>query len=115
MQATGKNVVLSPAAFLGQQAFVLLPFTLPVWAAGLWFYGFDVHDRRYRFLAIAYVVTLGLMIALKGKSYYLLPIYPMLGEAAAIDFFGPRYGLPKAISGHQTYFLWDPGATAEKS
>ena len=30
------------------------------------------------------------------------------GEAAAIDFFGPRYGLPKALSGHQSYFLWGP-------
>lgn len=30
------------------------------------------------------------------------------GIAAAIDFFGPRYGLPKAISGHQSYFLWGP-------
>lgn len=30
------------------------------------------------------------------------------GQAAAIDFFGPRYGLPKSISGHQNYFLWGP-------
>src|SRR6266542_4223564 len=30
------------------------------------------------------------------------------GEAAAIDFLGPKYGLPKAISGHQSYFLWGP-------
>ena len=30
------------------------------------------------------------------------------GQAAAIDFFGPPYGLPKAISGHQNYFLWGP-------
>ena len=30
------------------------------------------------------------------------------GDAAAIDFFGPKYGLPKAISGHQNYFLWGP-------
>jgi len=28
------------------------------------------------------------------------------GEAGAIDFFGAKYGLPKAISGHQSYFLW---------
>ena len=28
------------------------------------------------------------------------------GEAAAIDFFGGRYGLPPAISGHNQYFLW---------
>ena len=30
------------------------------------------------------------------------------GQAGAIDFFGGRYGLPKAISGHQNYFLWGP-------
>jgi hypothetical protein len=30
------------------------------------------------------------------------------GEAAAIDFFGPRYGLPKAICPHQSYWLWGP-------
>jgi len=30
------------------------------------------------------------------------------GQAGAIDFFGPAYGLPKAISGHQNYFLWGP-------
>ena len=30
------------------------------------------------------------------------------GQAGAIDFFGGRYGLPPALSGHQTYFLWGP-------
>jgi hypothetical protein len=30
------------------------------------------------------------------------------GQAGAIDLFGPRYGLPKAISGHQSYFFWGP-------
>ena len=30
------------------------------------------------------------------------------GDAGAIDFFGPRYGLPKAIGNHQTYWLWGP-------
>jgi hypothetical protein len=30
------------------------------------------------------------------------------GQAGAIDFFGPKYGLPPAISGHQNYFLWGP-------
>ena len=28
------------------------------------------------------------------------------GEAAAIDFFGGRYGLPPALSGHNNYWLW---------
>ena len=30
------------------------------------------------------------------------------GQAGAIDFFGRRYGLPPALSGHQSYFLWGP-------
>ncbi len=30
------------------------------------------------------------------------------GEAAAIDFYGPALGLPKAISGHNSYFIWGP-------
>jgi len=30
------------------------------------------------------------------------------GEAGAIDFFGKKYGLPKAISGHNNYWLWGP-------
>jgi hypothetical protein len=27
-------------------------------------------------------------------------------QAGAIDFFGPRLGLPRAISGHNSYWLW---------
>jgi len=30
------------------------------------------------------------------------------GQAGAIDFLGRRDGLPPALSGHQTYFLWGP-------
>ncbi len=30
------------------------------------------------------------------------------GQAGAIDFYGPHYGLPPALSGHQTYYLWGP-------
>jgi hypothetical protein len=31
------------------------------------------------------------------------------GEAGAIDLFGPRHGLPRAISGHNEYYVWGPG------
>jgi 4-amino-4-deoxy-L-arabinose transferase-like glycosyltransferase len=206
VQTSGKNVVL------------VNPLTLPIWLAGLWFFFFDRDGKQFRLLGIAYVVVLVLMIVLKGKNYYMLPIYPMLfaggavwwerllatrrrfnwlkvaypvllvlvgavfapmlapvlpvetylryqralgfeppktevghvgplpqhfgdrfawpemvqqvaqiynslpageraktgiyannyGEAGAIDFFGPRYGLPKAISPHQSYFFWGP-------
>jgi 4-amino-4-deoxy-L-arabinose transferase-like glycosyltransferase len=30
------------------------------------------------------------------------------GEAGAVDFYGPPLGLPKAISGHNSYFIWGP-------
>ncbi len=30
------------------------------------------------------------------------------GEASAVDYFGWRYGLPSAISGHNQYGLWGP-------
>lgn len=30
------------------------------------------------------------------------------GQAGAIDFFGAKMGLPRAISGHQSYFYWGP-------
>ena len=218
VQKSGKNVVLSPLGFIAQQVLLLHPLTLPVWAAGLWYFLFDRDGKRYRLLGVAYLVVLVEMIVLKGKNYYLLPIYPMLfaggavwwerllegvrrvgwlrvaypallfvggaalaplsvpvlpveaylryqralgfeppktevghrgplpqhfgdrfgwpemveavariynglppdergktaiyannyGEAGAIDFFGPRYGLPKAISPHQSYYLWGP-------
>lgn len=30
------------------------------------------------------------------------------GEAGAVDWYGPRLGLPFAISGHDTYWFWRP-------
>ncbi len=31
------------------------------------------------------------------------------GEAGAINLFGRRYGLPRAVSGHFNYYFWGPG------
>jgi hypothetical protein len=31
------------------------------------------------------------------------------GDAASVDFYGPRYGLPQAISKHNSYWIWGPG------
>ena len=30
------------------------------------------------------------------------------GQSGAVDFFGPRYGLPKSIGGHLTNWYWGP-------
>ena len=32
------------------------------------------------------------------------------GEASAINFHGEEYGLPPALSGHNSYWLWGPGS-----
>jgi hypothetical protein len=36
---------------------------------------------------------------------------PNFGRAGAIDFYGKKYGLPKATSVHQNYYFWGPPET----
>lgn len=36
------------------------------------------------------------------------------GEAGALNFFGPKYHLPTALSGHNNYYLWGPGDCSGK-
>ena len=36
------------------------------------------------------------------------------GQASAIDFFGPRYHLPHAISGHNNYYIYGPRGASGK-
>jgi hypothetical protein len=213
-----RDVELSPLQFLFQQILLIHPFTAPIWITGLVVLVFSPRLKAYRAIGFSYLVMLTLFIVLKGKNYYLAPIYPVLlaagaievengiqrarqnwlkpvivvlllvagawsipwvvpivpidifiaymnktplkaprteyshmraslpqnyadqfgweeivattaqawsrlapaerqdcgifaqnfGQAGAIDFFGPRYGLPAALSGHQTYFLWGP-------
>jgi hypothetical protein len=54
-----------------------------------------------------------------AKAYFALPAAERercaifgneYGQAGAIDFYGPALGLPKAISGHLTYWYWGPRA-----
>ena len=79
----GKNVVLSPLEFVGQQILLLHPLLFPFWFAGL--ASFLVGRlSRLRLLGWTYVVLLIVMIAAKAKNYYLAPIYPMLFAAGAV-------------------------------
>jgi len=58
------------------------------------------------------------MVATVARVYHRLPpdeqarcaiFASNYGEAGAIDLLGPKYGLPKAVSGHNSYYLWGPG------
>jgi hypothetical protein len=213
-----RDVELSAFQYVFQQILLIHPFTAPIWITGLVVLLFSSRLKAYRMIGLSYLVMLILFIVMKGKNYYLAPIYPVLlaagaieieraiqhtgrnwlkpvivslllvagawsipwvvpivpidifiaymnktplkaprteyshlraslpqnyadqfgweeivattaqawsrlspaerqdcgifaqdfGQAGAIDFFGPRYGLPPALSGHQTYFLWGP-------
>lgn len=100
VQATGKNVVLAPHEFIWQQIFILLPFTAPIWLAGIWYLLFDREGGRFRTLGIVYLVTLVMMIGLKAKNYYLAPIYPMLFAAGGIlwENVALRFRLARAVA-----------------
>jgi len=216
IKAEGRDVELSPLQFFAQQLLLVHPLNAVIWIPGTIALFVSARFRQFRFLGWCYVVCLVMFVALKGKNYYLGPIYPMLiaagaviiesliermrqfwlrpamivvllvagaslaplvvpvlsvdqfiaylhklpfdvprsehsherallpqhyadqfgweeitaktaeawsklsaqektdcgifaqdyGQAGAIDFFGKRYGLPPALSGHQTYYLW---------
>jgi 4-amino-4-deoxy-L-arabinose transferase-like glycosyltransferase len=89
----GRNVELSPFAFLGQQVLFLNPLSAPLWLGGLAWLLFDRSGRHYRCLGIAYLVVFGALLALDGRVYYLAPAYPMLfaaGGVGAEGLFSPR-------------------------
>ena len=57
------------------------------------------------------------MAAATARAYHALPpevraktaiFGNNYGQAGAIDLFGSKYGLPKAIATHQNYFYWGP-------
>jgi 4-amino-4-deoxy-L-arabinose transferase-like glycosyltransferase len=217
IRRNGRDTPLSPLAFFGQEILTMHPLTLPIWAAGLWFF-FSAAGKRFRALGWAWIFTAVVIVTVSPRVYYLYPAFPILfaaggvfweaqahwrryvwpiglavsaifiapfaipvlapetyirysqalhfgpppiethklgplpqffadrfgweemtavvagvynnlppgirpktaifgqnyGEAAAIDMFGPKYGLPPAISGHQNYFFWGPrGYTGE--
>jgi len=87
VRESGKNVELAPLAFVGQQALMMHPVTLPVWLAGLasLFFG---RGRPFRVLGWTFVAAFGTMLALHGKDYYLAPAYPMLLAAGAVAIEG---------------------------
>jgi len=217
IRRSGRDVPLGPLKFFGEETLTLLPLTLPIWLAGLWFYFFSKPGRPFRVLGWAWLFTAAVVVARSPRIYYLYPAFPLLfasgsvmweswlaerrherlklaylilmvlagivflplavpvlppetyirytqtihlqpptiethklgpmpqlyadqfgweemtatvarvynslppdvraktaifgqnyGQAGAIDLFGPKYGLPPAISGHQSYFLWGP-------
>ena len=81
-----KNVHVSPVRFLAEQILFTQPFALPFWLAGLYWCFFAREGKRYRFLAWTGMIVLGIFIAFDGKTYYALPLYPLLAAAGGVAF-----------------------------
>lgn len=77
----GKNVMLSPLAFIGQQFLLMNPVLSIVWVVGLvWL----LTRPAYRFLGLAFVVLIALMAASNAKAYYPADAYPVLIAAGGV-------------------------------
>jgi hypothetical protein len=87
----GRDVMLPPIAYLGQQAQMIgfVPALLVL--VGVWFL-FSKGGRRYSTLGWGFLSVLGIMLAMKGKFYYTAPAYPIIFAAGAV-------GLERATAG----------------
>jgi len=79
-----KNLHVSPLQFLAEQVLFLQPLALPIWLAGLCWFFFAKAGKQVRFLGWTYLIVLAIFVALGGKSYYLLPVYPILAAAGGV-------------------------------
>lgn len=81
---TRKMVAMSPAAFLGASILDMHPLTLPVWLGGLAWLLVAARARPYRFLGVTFVAVAAIVIAGKGKPYYLAPAFSIVFAAGGV-------------------------------
>jgi hypothetical protein len=84
IQRSGRDVALGPLAFFGQEILTLLPLTLPVWLAGLWFFFFSKPGKPFRALGWAWVFTAAVIVTLSPRIYYLYPAFPILFAGGSV-------------------------------
>jgi len=90
-----KNAPVTSLQFIAQQAFLVHPLGAPICIAGLWFFLSSRQGQAFRFLGWTYIFLLAEFLILRGRIYYLAPIYPMLfasGAVAIEAWIGNRAG-----------------------
>jgi Dolichyl-phosphate-mannose-protein mannosyltransferase len=86
INASGRDIKLGPMAFVLQQIMVMGPATLPIWLAGALYLFFARDMKPYRILGWIFLTVFGTLLLLKGKDYYVVPVYPIVFAAGAIAF-----------------------------
>jgi hypothetical protein len=79
-----KILHISPLQFIFEQVLFLQPLALPIWLTGLGWFFVGTEGKRFRFLGWTYLIIMAIFIAFDGKSYYALPIYPVLFAAGGV-------------------------------
>src|ERR1022692_4257783 len=88
IRRNGRNVDLTPLAFLGQEVLAMLPLSAPIWLAGFWFFPFTKEGKPFRALGFAWLFTTVVILALNPRVYYLWPAFPILLAAGAVRSSG---------------------------
>src|SRR5271169_3502464 len=84
IKAEGRDVVLSPWQYFSQQILLIHPLSALIWITGVIALLASRRFKSYRFLGLAYLVSFAVFVILKGKNYYLAPIYPMYLAAGSV-------------------------------
>jgi 4-amino-4-deoxy-L-arabinose transferase-like glycosyltransferase len=84
IRRSGRDLTLSAITFLSQETLAMLPLSLPIWLAGLWYLFIDKEGERFRLLGWAWLVTAAVIMALSPRTYYLFPAYPILFAAGSV-------------------------------
>src|SRR5215472_1859300 len=86
IRRSGRDVALSPIPFLAQETLAMLPLSLPIWLAGLWYLFIDTSGKRFRALGWAWLLTAVIIMALSPRIYYLFPAFPVLFAAGSVEW-----------------------------
>jgi Dolichyl-phosphate-mannose-protein mannosyltransferase len=84
--ASHRDVIRTPVAFLCDQMLIMGPLAAPLWIGGVLWLLVGPRRASYGALGWAFLVVLGAFIALKGKNYYVSPVYPIVFAAGAVAF-----------------------------
>jgi hypothetical protein len=100
--AGGKNIEMSPPAFLLQQIIITGPLATVVWLCGLWAGVVRPKPAVALTFPIAWVILFLLFDASHGKAYYLSAIYPALLALGAVrieEWFGNAIARAAVLAG----------------
>ena len=81
----GRDVMLSPLPYLGQQSEMMGFVSSILVILAVWFL-ISPQGRRYGILLWGFLSVLGCMLLLKGKFYYVAPVYPVVFAPGAVFF-----------------------------